>query len=281
MKKISILLSLAIAFFSCNGNSQNQLKRYNVKSGIVEYTTTISGKMMGSTITGSGTETLYFKNWGALELRESESSQSTHVKFFGKEKTETTISHTMNKLDNGESYLVDFEAEKITVGNDIAMVALMESNTNGEDAEKSLLESLGGEKVGNENYKGYNCEVWTIMGGKQWNYKGVMLKMEMNALGINTTTEATNIKFDVAVADSNFNLPDFPIEKSENYITTSEYEEGLDDMDANMDIIANMSFNEWKKMAVTNDEEMKNMSEEELHETYEMIQKMIKMRRGE
>ena len=73
MKKISILLSLAVALVSCSGNSQNQLKRYQVKSGIVEYTTTISGKVLGGKIAGSGTENLYFKNWGAVELKEEES----------------------------------------------------------------------------------------------------------------------------------------------------------------------------------------------------------------
>lgn len=277
MKKLSIILSIAIVLFSCNSNSQNQLKRYNVKSGIVEYTTTISGKMMGSTITGNGTENLYFKNWGALELREQKSSQTTHVKFFGKEKTETTSSHTINKLDNGQSYSVDFNNKKITVGSDPAMELFKETNTNASDGAKNLLESLGGEKIGDETYKGYICEVWTIMGGKQWIYKGVMLKMEMNTLGIKTITEATNVRFDVSVAETSFNLPDFPIEKTETYTSNSEYQ---DEIDAGINEIENLSFEQWKKIAVSNDTEMKEMSDEELRETYNMIQKMIKVRKG-
>ena len=44
MKKIKILLTLLVVLASCNGNSQNKLKRYDVKSAIVEYTTTTSGK---------------------------------------------------------------------------------------------------------------------------------------------------------------------------------------------------------------------------------------------
>ena len=85
MKKISLLLSLAVVLISCNGNSQNTLKRYNVKSGIVDYETIITGNVMGSKISGSGVEHLYFKNWGALELKETQSSQTTTVKMFGKE----------------------------------------------------------------------------------------------------------------------------------------------------------------------------------------------------
>ena len=54
---------------------------------------------------GSGTENLYFKDWGALELKETTSEQTTTMKFFGTEKVETTSTHVINKLDNGESYL--------------------------------------------------------------------------------------------------------------------------------------------------------------------------------
>ena len=39
-----------------------------------------------------------------------------------------------------------------------------------------------------------------------------------------------------------------------------------------------MSFEEWKKQAIANDKEMKSMSDDELQETYNMIQRMIKMR---
>jgi hypothetical protein len=276
MKKISILLSLVVALVSCTGNSQNQLKRYNLKSGIVKYKTIISGKMMGGTITGSGTENLYFKNWGATELKEEESTQTSHIKFFGKEKTKSTSKHAMNKLDNGESYSVDFENKTIKVGRDMAMDMFKETNTSASDGGKSMLESMGGEKIGDETYQGYKCEVWTIMNGKQWIYKGVMLKMEMTVLGIKTVTEATSVKFDVSVADTNFKLPDFPLQKTESYMSNEEYQKGMDE---GMENIQNMSFEEWKKMSTKNDPEMEEMSDEELYQTYDMIQKMIKMRK--
>lgn len=280
MRKISILLSLIVALVSCDGNSQNQLKRYDVKSGIVEYKTTITGKMMGGTVAGSGTENLYFKNWGATELKEEESSQTTRIKFFGKEKTDTSSKHVINKLDNGESYVVDFNSKTISVGRDAAMDIMKESNTDAGEAGKNMLEALGGEKVGNETYQGYDCEVWTLMGGKQWNYKGVLLKMEMTTLGIKTVTEATSIKFDVSVPDSNFELPDFPVEKVESYLSNEDYEIEMEEMDENLDQISKMSFKEWKKLATEDDPEMKEMSDEELRQTYDMMQKMIKMRGG-
>jgi hypothetical protein len=52
MKNLTLLISSIIALSSINTDAQNKLKRYDIKSGIVEYTSTISGKMMGSTING-------------------------------------------------------------------------------------------------------------------------------------------------------------------------------------------------------------------------------------
>ncbi|VAW22915.1 hypothetical protein MNBD_BACTEROID04-845 [hydrothermal vent metagenome] len=280
MKKLSILLSLIVALVSCNGNSQNKLKRYDVKSGIVKYTTTISGKVLGGIITGSGTESLYFKDWGAIELKEEVSKQTTTMKFFGRKKIETTSTHVINKLDNGESYQADFDKKIIYLSRDVAMDMMKQSNTDAGEAGKSMLESMGGKKVGNETYQGYNCEVWEILNGKQWLYKGVMLKIDMKVLGIRTVTEATSAKFNVSVGDSNFKLPDFPIQKMEGYMNNDEFNGEMDEMDANMDKIQNLSFEEWKKMATENDQEMSQMSDKELHQTYEMIQKMIKMRKG-
>jgi hypothetical protein len=281
MKKISILLSIIIALVSCNGNSQNQLKRYEVKSGIIQYKLTIKGKVMGSTISGSGTESLYFKNWGALELAEEQSEQITKVKFFGKENIETTKTHTMAKLDNGKSYQVDFDTKQILVRNNMMMDLNKEfAKGNVNKTGKEMLEAMGGKKAGTEDFLGYNCEVWDIHGAKQLMYKGAVLKLEMTTLGITTIKEATSAKFNVTVADSYFKLPDFPIQKEEGFMNNQEFDGEMDDMDASMDKIEKLSFEEWKEMATKNDPEMKEMSDEELRQTYNMIQKMIKMRKG-
>ncbi len=279
MKKLSILFSFVVVFVSCSGNSQNHQKRYNVKSGIIEYNITTSGKMMGSTISGKGVERLYFKNWGAIEVLEEESTQTSSMKFFGKAKKETTLTHKMSKLENGENYVVNFENKTINLMN-VPAIALMNKDSNDEQTSENMLTAMGGEKTGNEIYKGYNCEVWTVMGAKQWMHKGVVLKLEMKVLGIKTVKEASSVKFNVNVADKYFELPDFPVQKSENYLSSDEFEEGMDELDAGMDKVAKMSYKEWKKGAVANDEEMRNMSEEELRQTYDMIQKMIKMRKG-
>ena len=280
MKKISMILSLAVLLVSCNGNSQNTLKRYEIKSGVVKYTTTITGKVLGGTVKGSGTEDLYFKNWGAVELKEVNSKQTTTMKFFGKKKVETTSTHTMNKLDNGESYLADFNTKTIIANRGLGMDLMKQSNKDAGEAGMGMLESIGGKKVGNESFLGHNCEIWDVNGAKQWMYKGVVLKLDITVFGIRTLTVATSAKFNVSLADSNFKLPDFPMQKQEGLMGNQEFEDEMDEMNNKMDDLSKLSYEEWKKMATKNDPEMREMSGEELRETYDMIQKMIKMKRG-
>ncbi len=281
MKSLTIILTLLFAMASCFGNTQNELKRYDVKSGIVEYVTTTSGKVMGSTISGKGTEKLFFKDWGALELKETELSQTTTIKFFGKGKTETENSHAINKLDNGESYFVDFDKKQIYASRDMAMDMTEAFQPDGDAGEvgESMLKKMGGEKVGTEKFLGYNCDVWTLLGGRQWIYKGVMLKMEITTLGIKTVTEATIAKFDVSVGDTHFKLPDFPIQKTESYMSNDDYQVDSKEMKEGMDVMQNLSFTEWKKMIIEGDPEMQNASDEELRQSYDMMQKMIKLRK--
>ncbi|WP_111707210.1 hypothetical protein [Lutibacter citreus] len=297
MKKLSLILALFIVTISCKGNENKsvdslsistekqepKLKRYEVKSGIINYKSTIQGKVMGSTITGTGSESLSFKDWGNIELVEEKSTTTTITNIFGKKNTDVATTHKISKLNNGESYHVDFDKKQIFMRRDMAME--MTKTFAGGDVNKTgkaMLEGMGGKIIGNEKFLGYDCEIWDVLGAKQWMYQGVVLKLEMTTMGITTIKEATSAKFNVNVSDSNFKLPDFPITKEEGFMDNEEYEDDMEDIDANMEMLSNLSFEEWKKMALDDneDEEMQNMSEEELHQTYDMIQKMVKMRKG-
>lgn len=282
MKTITLFLSFVIAFINNNTAAQNKLKRYDVESGIVEYVTTTSGKVMGSTITGSGTEKLFFKDWGAVELKDTKLDQTTITKIFGNEKTETTHKHSTNKLDTGERFSVDFDNQKIYLSRDMAMDMSQTFHPEGDagDVGKNMMESMGGKMLGNEEFLGYNCEVWELMGGKQWNYKGVMLKMEMTALGIKTVTRATNIRWNISVPEAHFTLPDFPIQKNDSYMSPEEFQSNPEERQEGMDELRDLSFEEWKEAVTQNDPEMNEASDEELRQTYDMMQKMLQLRQG-
>ena len=295
MKKISLILVIATLLLSCNSSeSQNfetasviskkendQLKRYNVESGIIIYQTTINGNVMGSVISGTGTEKTYFKDWGGIELIEEESTQTTTMKMFGQNNVETTNTHTIAKLDNGESYHVDFKKEEIYVRRDMAMdlTKMFQPNQDAGAVGKSMAEGMGGKIVGNESFLGYDCEIMELAGSKQWIYKGVTLKMEMTVMGVTTIKEATSAKFDINVADRYFELPDFPIIKEEGFMTNEEFDEDMEDYSDEVEELKNMSYEEWKKIVSENDEEMQNMSDKELRETYDMMQSMLRLQK--
>ncbi len=259
-----------------NSNTETNLKRYAVKSGIVKYKTTINGKVMGQTVSGEGTEELYFKNWGALELKKEDSKKTTKINMFGQKKTEVEEIHTINKLDNGKSYSVNFKNKTIFLRRDPAM-EMMKTFNNGdvESAGKKMLESIGGKKIGNENILGYNCEVWQIPGGKQWIYKGLPLKLEVSMMGIKTINEATSARFNTSVPDKYFELPDYPIQKEEGFRNDAEYSKDKAEMKKNAQKLQKMSYEEYKSMLKKNDpEEYKNMSEKEMKASYQMMKKM-------
>ena len=288
MKYLFIAIFL-VASISCNGSKKNsdntifksknqepKLKRYDVKSGIVSYKITSNGKVMGSTITGSGTENLYFKNWGATELKEENSTKTTKMNLFGKEKTQTDKAHTINKLDNGKSYSVNFKNKSIYLRRDPMMELMKNTNTDAGNAGKKMLKSVGGKKVGNENFLGYPCEIWDAMGSKQWIYKGVTLKIVSKVMGITTVKKATNAKFNIEVSDKYFQLPDFPIVKEEGYLSEGAFQKNLKERKNETEHLKNMSFEDFKKTA-KQDPEMKNMSDEELKQQYKLMKQMLNL----
>jgi len=292
MKKHVIALSITFLLIGC-GKSETEktvdakYKRYLVESGIIKYKTTINGKVMGSNISGTGESTLYFKNYGALELTEDKSIQTTEINLFGKKNKTEEKNHSMTKMENGIVYTVDFKNKKITKMKNFPAEMLKDVDVN--KTGMKMLETLGGKKVGTEKYKGYECELWDLNGNKQYFYKGIPLRSEVKMMGITTITETTEVKFETKVPDSKFELPDFDIVEVENMMggesideimNSEEFQDEMEDVKENMDALSKMSFNEWKKLAQENDPEMKQMSDEELKKTYDMMQKMIKIRKG-
>ncbi len=210
-----ILMAVALTFSSCDKDDDSQskdIKRYNVESGIIKYITSISSKIGGSTITGTGTTQLYFENWGARELENEESTTTTVISMpeINLFTTEVNTIHNTDKIDNEMIYIVDYDTQTIFTKSDPLIEFMRLEDYDAAEAGKKMLISMGGVQSDNENFKGYDCEVWTALGSTQWIYKGVTLKIVSTISGITTSQEATDIRFDVSVNDSYFKLPDYP-----------------------------------------------------------------------
>jgi hypothetical protein len=211
MKQIKILgvLSALILTFS---TLHAETKRYDVKSGVIEYKTTGSGDMMGIKTEMSGTNKVMFKEWGKTELHQS----TTKSVVMGRE--ENTQDTT--KIENGKVYVVDY-VQKIIIEYDASK--LMHSQYKDlAKSSKELLTDMGGKKVGEESILGYECEVWKTPMIKLWVYKGLALKSEATVMGITNTMEATNVQLDVSVSDEDLKLPDFPLKTMQEAHTPSE-----------------------------------------------------------
>lgn len=277
---IQYTISLILLLFTLIAQAQDKtLKRYEVKSGMVEYTLSTKGKMMGSTTEGKGTAKLCFKNWGAVELKEEQSKTVTVSKLFGRENKEVKQQHTMDKLDNGTSYSVDFEAQKIYTQKDVAMESVkMFNNGNANQTGKEMLKAMGGEKIGEEKVLSYPCEIWKALGTKMWIYKGVPLKEEATMFGVTTTKLATKANFNIAVPNQCFVLPEYPIVSMNGYMDNEETSQPAnshqEDSKYDLKEMQKMSYEEYKKMVLENDPDAKNMSEQELKQSYELLQLM-------
>jgi hypothetical protein len=207
-------------------------KRYDVKSGVVEYAISSSG-----TVEGSGSSKLQFKDYGDLEIN----SQTLTTSMMGMKDTTRDLS----KLENGVIYSVDFDEQVIVVinpetlqeayGQDMGQVGL------------EMLEAMGAEKTGTEKVLGYRCDLWTAQGSSFWLYKGVPLKIVVSTMGMTQTSVATSAKFDVSLSNSEFVLPDYPHKTLEQMMEGGMQEEmqGMSDeekvqMQEAMDMMKNM-----------------------------------------
>ncbi|MCA9731323.1 hypothetical protein KC799_04290 [candidate division KSB1 bacterium] len=175
--------------------SSTPMKRYKVKSGIIEYKVTGMQK---------GTETLYFDNWGMLEAKYTQ----TELSIMGmKQQT-----NTMTLLDGEWTYTVDF---KSNTGTKMKTPLFEELSKNAEnqdltDVGKKMMQDMGGKKTGMEEVAGKMCEVWEIqsMQAKTWVWNGVTLKNMVDMGGINMSSVATSAQFNVPVPKEKLSMPE-------------------------------------------------------------------------
>lgn len=213
MKQIKIwavvfTLILTVSFL------QAETKRYEVKSGIIEYTVSGSGNMMGIQTKTEGKSKILFKEWGNVELRED---RVKSVIMGREEQTRQT-----SKIENGKVYVVD-HSHKIIVQYDPSTLMRSEHKDLVKSSKEMIL-SMGGKKVGEETIQGYKCEVWKTPQIKIWLHKGIMLKSEANIMGITHLTEAMNIILNTSVSDEDLKLPDFPIQTMEESMKNNNSE---------------------------------------------------------
>jgi len=207
MRIWSVLFALILAATTLHAET----KRYEIRSGIIEYTISGDGNMMGIQTQIDGQSKTLFKEWGEVQLHE-ETSKSV---IMGREEN----THQTTKIDHDKVSIVDYEQKSI-VQYDHTMLMQSEYKDLAKSAKEMML-SMGGTKTGEETILGYICEIWETKHMKLWLHKGIMLKSQVRVMGRTHTTEATNIQFNISISDEDLKLPDFPIKVRQDNNTPS------------------------------------------------------------
>lgn len=196
MKKI--VLSLAFIFFVGILFAQEDIDRYIVKSGYIEY------ELTGST---KGTKKIWWDDYGDKEREEIKSV--SEVKMFGIVQKEEV--HSIHISDGNKYWDINLlDGTAVTGTNSYYdAVDFSEDMTDAEKKkfEDDMLNAFGGEKLAPENFLGYKCEVIEVMGAKSWIYKTVVLKSTVNLMGIEVNETALKFDEDISIPVSKFEPP--------------------------------------------------------------------------
>jgi len=206
MRNMALLFAVIVSMVFAS-SLQAGAKRYEIKSGIVTYKVEGGGNLLGFSTKTTGTEKLYFTDWGNTELRKVNEKEVAMGK--------TTETHHITKIEHGTVYSAD-DQRKIIIKQDISMLKNMDKQGKNMSAMgKDMMKQMGGKKIGTGKVLGYPCEIWEVMGSKIWIYKGVPLKTEANIMGFKHLQIATSAKFNVSVPKSKFTMPDYPVKTVE------------------------------------------------------------------
>ncbi|GEM_PF-782369 len=188
----------------------DMMKKYDVKSGKVEYSIKESGNIMGMVkIKGVGKKRLVFDNYGVKDLTEENKVKKETTGG----QTKITKTHTIQYMNDGIMYRVDFKRKNIVRMENPAMGmnAMFGGGKNIGQTGEAMMKSMGGKKVGTDKVLGYSCEVWDIMGVKQCIYKGIPLRIESNIMGLKSLEVATKAEFNIPLSEDDFKLPEYSL----------------------------------------------------------------------
>ncbi len=149
----------------------------------------------------TGTETMYFDNYGMLEVKNTKAS----LDMMGiKQVTDTKVI-----MDGKWIYTLDKNSGEATKMDN----PLYSMYPEGGDIEKigeEMMTNMGGKKIGTETLLGKKCEIWEIqkLMSKIWVWKSIPIKSELNMMGMKITSIATSVEVDIDVSPDEFKIPE-------------------------------------------------------------------------
>lgn len=194
MKK-SILILLLLNFVFLANAQKKEAHLYAIKSGYLKY------ELSGNT---TGTKEMWWDDWGLKTYTYEKSTTTTTL--FGMTSKDDKEGITIRNKD--KVYTMDLLKELYTV----VTVPYEPINADLTPAqqkklEKDILNAFGGQQLGKEKVNGYSCDKSTLLGITTWAYKGLVLKIEGNVLGIKDNQIFTKFDKDIEIEESKFEPP--------------------------------------------------------------------------
>ena len=186
MYRLIITLALISLSVSPAISEEETAKRYNVKTGIIEYS-----------ITGAkvGTETLYFDDWGRTEAR----IRKVSTNFPNTPKSSENI---LALQKDGRSYSVDLATNTGTVTNNMEVLAL-----SGDTLPRAQMNTPTPTKI---KIAGKECQVWksTMLGVEDCLWNSLSLQTISGENKTAVTKTAKSVKLVDSLPKNAFELPD-------------------------------------------------------------------------
>jgi len=211
MKSSLIVFSLIASTISLMANT-DVYKRYKFKSGLVFYDVKVSSFDNNLNSQVRGIARLVFDNWGARELKEEDVSEIQSGNF-----KDEKARHTLNKIDFGTVYTVDFDEKKIYKSRDRDLDVAIMQKVDLSDEPVNQLKEMGAKIVGKEKIAGYECNLWQYNDQKICLYKGIPLEIIVKNAGFYSEKKAVQVILDKDIQPKEFKLPNFPIVEGESY----------------------------------------------------------------
>lgn len=199
-----LLLFIASACSKSNGTSSEStksegmkeagFKRYQIESGIVEYS--MSGAQ-------KGTETVYFDKWGMREAKYTKSELAVAGI--------TRKSNTLSLIDGDWIYVIDLDKRTGTKTQNPLLKQIADRGGTKDLAEfgEKMMRDMGGEKTGSEEIAGKMCDIWEVkkLGSKSWVWNSVTLKVQVNMGGMEMNSTAAKFEEGASIPADRFAIP--------------------------------------------------------------------------
>ncbi len=191
MRQSKLTITLLVLVFISAALSAQDFKRYDFKSGKVEY------KLSGAT---KGTQTMFFDNYGMKEAKFADMS----IEMMGMKQKKNTLTI----LDGKDTYVVDWEKGS-AVKMKTPLYSMFPKGTDLKNVGETMMQNMGAEKTGTGTVLGKKCDVWEIKkaGTKLWVWDSIPLKVEVKMMGIEMNQVATSVETDVKIPASKFEIP--------------------------------------------------------------------------